>query len=703
MIRETTVLGLASEAAVQLSGTEEEGHAGIQADNATADKDSPVAVLQLQHGAPVQQGELQELQHQGASVEGLQQHQGPPVQQGALQELMQEQPVEVLQSQEQLVQQGEPVQERGRAGEQDAMFETLCSELLSAISLLNTSMSEILDLKEELLSHTLPGSLLIRLAVATGRLFRSCCDVFTPGSELVRLVRRYSAPWEQSREVLQKLHAHTDRSQGLLSVAVRRLQLLDANSRRTHQQQRVQDWERLFAKLMSSKTVGGRWRFRLDSLKQRDLEGRLLDSRPPHSAPVWPERGGAETQEAADGLTDREEPGSDSDREGRVSDEADSDVDSEHPLLRETVDMGTQTDRGTEDTESQTDRGTEETETQTDRGTEDRQTWTGDPQLHRSLCVGVSAVTGSGSSCESGLWVLVSYGGQQQRMCVSGSGVGPGRKHVRISEGEPAPPAGVSSVAPPSGILRTSPPKQDPAPGAAGEEELRFQEEACSRTLGVSLYRHDDSLIGEGCVSLPQDVPSVRGSVLGSPQCHSVSVPLFSGQAPQLSASLTLSLRWLEEELPRWAHRTTQAWSLAEVLLQATGVDLSELSPEELLQRLQRPALSEACTSPIAWPRQEPQLWDSSTAPVASLLTGPELQDACCSALSPQLGLEQALAHCVRELDQVKEEHSRAIAELKERHRRQVCSLLEREELAGIDPASSPAPQTGLDPDEGSG
>ncbi|KAK6472457.1 hypothetical protein HHUSO_G28198 [Huso huso] len=218
MVRETTVLGLASEAAVQLSGTEEEGHAGIQADNATADKDSPVAVLQLQHGAPVQQGALQELmqelQHQGASVEGLQQHQGPPVQQGALQELMQEQqeqPVEVLQSQEQLVQQGEPVQERGRAGEQDAMFETLCSELLSAISLLNTSMSEILDLKEELLSHTLPGSLLIRLAVATGRLFRSCCDVFTPGSELVRLVRRYSAPWEQSREVLQKLHAHTDR------------------------------------------------------------------------------------------------------------------------------------------------------------------------------------------------------------------------------------------------------------------------------------------------------------------------------------------------------------------------------------------------------------------------------------------------------------------------------------------------------------
>ncbi|MGH0150681.1 UNVERIFIED_CONTAM: hypothetical protein FKN15_017849 [Acipenser sinensis] len=136
---------------------------------------------------------------------------------------------------------------------------------------------------------------------------------------------------------------------------------------------------------MSSKTVGGRWRFRLDSLKQRDLEGRLLDSRPPHSAPVWPERGGAERQEAADGLTDREEPGSDSDREGRVSDEADSDVDSEHPLLRETVDMGTQTDRGTEDTESQTDRGTEEMETQTDKGTEDRQTWTGDPQLHRYI------------------------------------------------------------------------------------------------------------------------------------------------------------------------------------------------------------------------------------------------------------------------------------------------------------------------------
>ncbi|XP_022079118.1 uncharacterized protein LOC110973027 isoform X2 [Acanthaster planci] len=148
-------------------------------------------------------------------------------------------------------------------------FEMLCDGVLNSIALVQAALAEFLNLKDELLLHALPPSLMARLTMIAGRLFRSTTDLYTPTSELVRLVRVYSGSWEEKSLALKKLHADYESKHKQLNIAIRRLQLADAQAKRIEHEKRIMNWEKLFAKLTSSRGHGRRWRFLIDNFKQK--------------------------------------------------------------------------------------------------------------------------------------------------------------------------------------------------------------------------------------------------------------------------------------------------------------------------------------------------------------------------------------------------------------------------------------------------
>ncbi|KAJ8032500.1 hypothetical protein HOLleu_26044 [Holothuria leucospilota] len=152
-------------------------------------------------------------------------------------------------------------------------FEMLCDGLMSALSLLQSSLAEFLLLKDELVQHALPPSLLARTAMVSGRVFRSATDLYTPASELVRLVRVYSTSWEEKSAALKKLHSDYDSKHKQLNIAIRRLQLIDAQARRMAKERRIMMWEKLFSKLTSARGHGRRWKFLIDNFKQKSKLG----------------------------------------------------------------------------------------------------------------------------------------------------------------------------------------------------------------------------------------------------------------------------------------------------------------------------------------------------------------------------------------------------------------------------------------------
>ncbi|KAK3576344.1 hypothetical protein CHS0354_039278 [Potamilus streckersoni] len=148
-------------------------------------------------------------------------------------------------------------------------FDILCDGVVNSIALVHTALEELLEMKDELLRHSLPPTMLIKLATISGKLFRSVSDLNNPVNEMVRLVRVYSTPWEEKSAALKKLHEEYETKQRQLNIAIKRLQLVDAHSKRIAKEKRVMNWEKLFAKMMSNKGHGRRWKFLIETIKQK--------------------------------------------------------------------------------------------------------------------------------------------------------------------------------------------------------------------------------------------------------------------------------------------------------------------------------------------------------------------------------------------------------------------------------------------------
>ncbi|KAL8566979.1 hypothetical protein ACOMHN_059779 [Nucella lapillus] len=152
-------------------------------------------------------------------------------------------------------------------------FDGLCDGLLNAMALVHCALKDVLDMKDELLKHALPPTVLVHLSMTTSKLFRSVSDLGMPANELVRLVRVYSTPWEEKSAALKKLHEDYEGKQRQLNIAIKRLQLVDAHSKRIAREKRVMNWEKLFAKLTSTKGHGRRWKFLIETIKQKAKMG----------------------------------------------------------------------------------------------------------------------------------------------------------------------------------------------------------------------------------------------------------------------------------------------------------------------------------------------------------------------------------------------------------------------------------------------
>ncbi|XP_064629111.1 uncharacterized protein LOC135488433 [Lineus longissimus] len=152
-------------------------------------------------------------------------------------------------------------------------FDSLCDGVLNAMALVHAGLSEFLEFKDEILVHSLPPNVLLRMGLVSGKVFRSVSDLHMPMNELIRMVRVYSTPWEEKSAALKKLHEDYENKQRQLGIAVRRLQMIDTNAKRNAKERRIMNWEKLFAKMTSAKGHGRRWKFMIKTFKDKAKDG----------------------------------------------------------------------------------------------------------------------------------------------------------------------------------------------------------------------------------------------------------------------------------------------------------------------------------------------------------------------------------------------------------------------------------------------
>ncbi|XP_078450461.1 uncharacterized protein LOC144718791 isoform X2 [Lampetra planeri] len=138
-------------------------------------------------------------------------------------------------------------------------FEALSQETVSALALTRGCVAELMDFKDVLLQHSLPGALRARFLLLMSRLHRSVSDVQVPAGELSRLTLVYSSHWHGQSETLRTLHEHCQMKQRLLDVAMRRLQLVHEQVRRVAEERKLIRWEKMFMKMTATDVLGAKW------------------------------------------------------------------------------------------------------------------------------------------------------------------------------------------------------------------------------------------------------------------------------------------------------------------------------------------------------------------------------------------------------------------------------------------------------------
>ncbi|CAF0939608.1 unnamed protein product [Brachionus calyciflorus] len=154
-----------------------------------------------------------------------------------------------------------------------AKFEVLIDTVQTSFSEMQLAMQDLLKLKDELLLHFLPPPLLFKLAVVFGKVFRSYSDLNTPVTEMLRLVKIYSASWEKNSIVLKKIHDMYENKKQMLNIAIKRLAMVDKKTKLFAREKRVLNWEKLFIKLSESKGHGRRWKFQMDTFRKKADQG----------------------------------------------------------------------------------------------------------------------------------------------------------------------------------------------------------------------------------------------------------------------------------------------------------------------------------------------------------------------------------------------------------------------------------------------
>ncbi len=170
-------------------------------------------------------------------------------------------------------------------------FDVLCEGVLTSLTETQSTVQELLSLKDDLLLHFLPPPLLFRFAVVVGKLYRAFSDLNTPINELTRLVHLNAASWDEQSTVLRDLQKMYAVKKEMLNEAIKRLTLVDQKMQLFEKEKRILNWEKLFIKINEAKGNGRRWKFRMEIFRKKASEGyeeliRWVESTPTEADPV---------------------------------------------------------------------------------------------------------------------------------------------------------------------------------------------------------------------------------------------------------------------------------------------------------------------------------------------------------------------------------------------------------------------------------
>eukprot|EP00056_Hartaetosiga_gracilis_P005152 m.81850 g.81850 ORF g.81850 m.81850 type:complete len:976 (-) comp12070_c0_seq3:1442-4369(-) len=155
-------------------------------------------------------------------------------------------------------------------------FNAVGVECLEGLEKLLTSINEFVQLKDAVVNCDIPRPLHLRLLSVSGGMNQGVNALYHPLYELVRLVELYSQGWEEKGSVLSNLHKTYNTHHRQLQVALSKMQMDEGEMSKLKKDRLMLLWEAVYARAMANQRHGRRWKYLIESYRQRAEKGVLL-------------------------------------------------------------------------------------------------------------------------------------------------------------------------------------------------------------------------------------------------------------------------------------------------------------------------------------------------------------------------------------------------------------------------------------------
>ncbi|KAJ3254875.1 hypothetical protein HK103_006771 [Boothiomyces macroporosus] len=125
----------------------------------------------------------------------------------------------------------------------DSIFTKLTNELLENTANVESAIEDLMKWKDDFVKQSVPSAVKLEVTLLFSKLFRSKSDLHQPLFELIKQVRYYSQTWSAGREKMLVLEKDYHRHYHVLDVAIKKLEVLQAQHYRKIQAQKEMERE----------------------------------------------------------------------------------------------------------------------------------------------------------------------------------------------------------------------------------------------------------------------------------------------------------------------------------------------------------------------------------------------------------------------------------------------------------------------------
>ncbi|CAF0997800.1 unnamed protein product [Adineta ricciae] len=152
-------------------------------------------------------------------------------------------------------------------------FLMLCDNVQNCFALIDNSMFELLEMKDQLLLQSLPAKVLLRITLVLSRFYRAYSQTQIPVYELIDLVQLHNDLFNQRCRLFKRLYDSDEMKKRMLDVALQRITAGEKHVEEHREKKIIDNWEKLYLHLALPRSSVRKWKFRLETFHEKATLG----------------------------------------------------------------------------------------------------------------------------------------------------------------------------------------------------------------------------------------------------------------------------------------------------------------------------------------------------------------------------------------------------------------------------------------------